>query len=85
MNFAPIIIPTLNRCDHLKACLESLNNNHNAENTEVFVSVDYPPSEKYIDLMEKKVRALSNRDFKFIRLDRPPVVGCINWIFQDYL
>lgn len=43
------------------------------------------PSEKYIDLMEKKVRALSNRDFKFIRLDRPPVVGCINWIFQDYL
>ena len=45
MNFAPIIIPTLNRCDHLKACLESLNNNHNAENTEVSVSVDYPPSE----------------------------------------
>lgn len=65
MNFAPIIIPTLNRCDHLKACLESLNNNHNAENTEVFVSVDYPPSEKYIEGHKQICNYLKNAQFKF--------------------
>ena len=48
MEYAPIIIPTLNRIDHLKRCLTSLENNTGAENTEVYISVDYPPAEKYV-------------------------------------
>lgn len=47
MTHAPIMIPTLNRKTHLKRCLESLAANTGADQTEVFISVDYPPSKKY--------------------------------------
>ena len=49
MLYAPIIIPTLNRATHLKRCLESLKNNIGVEHTEIYISVDYPPAEKYVD------------------------------------
>lgn len=42
------------------------------------------PSDLYIDLLKKKVSEISKREFKFIKLDKPPVYGCINWIFQNY-
>lgn len=42
MIYAPVIIATLNRYDHLKRCLESLERNEWAKYTEVFISVDYP-------------------------------------------
>ena len=44
---APIIIPTLNRKEHLERCITSLANNVLANQTEIFISVDYPPSSKY--------------------------------------
>lgn len=44
---APIIIPTLNRDDHLKKCIESLAANKLAPQTELYIGLDYPPSEKY--------------------------------------
>lgn len=47
MQYAPVIIPTLNRRDHLSRCIQSLTNNTGAEHTEVYISVDYPPAEKY--------------------------------------
>lgn len=46
-NFAPVIIPTLNRYEHFKRCIESLSRCTWAEETEVYVGLDYPPSEKY--------------------------------------
>lgn len=46
--YAPVIIPTLNRYKHFTHCLESLEQCAGAEHTEVFVALDYPPSEKYI-------------------------------------
>lgn len=46
---APIIIPTLNRYKHLKACVESLAECSGANETELYISVDYPPNEKYIE------------------------------------
>lgn len=46
---APIVIPTLNRYEHLKECLESLKRNNQACETEVYISVDYPCAEKYIE------------------------------------
>lgn len=45
--FAPVFIPTLNRSDHFIKLIESLERCTWAEFTEVFVSLDYPPSEKY--------------------------------------
>ncbi len=51
--YAPVIIPTLNRYEHLKRCLESLERCTGAEKTDVYVGLDYPPSEKYRDGWEK--------------------------------
>lgn len=42
------------------------------------------PSEMYIELMKKKISENSDRTFEYIILDHPPVIGCINWIFQNY-
>ena len=49
MIYSPVIIPTLNRYNHFIRCIESLENCTGANQTEVFVALDYPPSEKYID------------------------------------
>ena len=38
-----------------------------------------------IDAIREKVAQYSARKFCFIKLDVPPVVGCINWIMQDYV
>ncbi len=47
MIYAPIIIPTLNRANHLKELIASLQNNSYAKYTELFIGLDFPPSEKY--------------------------------------
>lgn len=51
--YAPIIIPTLNRIDHLKRLVDSLLKNEDAKYTDLYISVDYPPSDKYIEGHEK--------------------------------
>lgn len=45
--YAPVIIPTCNRYQHLKKCIESLAACTHAEDTELYISVDYPPDEGY--------------------------------------
>lgn len=52
-NFAPVIIPTLNRYEHLRKCVESLSHNPLAIETELVIGLDYPPSEKYREGFEK--------------------------------
>lgn len=51
--FAPIVIPTLNRYEHFRRCLESLERCTGADQTDVFVGLDYPPSEKYVEGWKK--------------------------------
>lgn len=51
--FAPIIIPTLNRYEHFKRCVESLLKCTHADKTELIVGLDYPPSSKYIEGWQK--------------------------------
>lgn len=63
MSYAPVIIPTLNRYAHLKKCLDSLSNNTLAEDTEIFISVDYPPAPKYENGYRKVVDMLNDYDF----------------------
>lgn len=55
MKYAPVIIPTLNRYEHLKRCVESLKNNSLARYTDLFISVDYPPADKYMEGYQKVV------------------------------
>ena len=49
MNYYPVIIPTLNRYEHFKECVESLAACTHAEKTELVIGLDYPPSEKYAE------------------------------------
>lgn len=49
MTYAPVGIVTLNRYEHFKQCLESLERCTGADQTEVYVALDYPPSEKYVE------------------------------------
>lgn len=51
--YAPVYIPTLNRYEHFKRCLESLERCTNADKTDVYVGLDYPPSEKYVEGWKK--------------------------------
>lgn len=60
MIYAPVMITTCNRYEHLKRCIESLRKNVYADQTEVYISVDYPPSEKYIEGWEKVCKMLNS-------------------------
>jgi hypothetical protein len=51
--YYPVIIPTLNRYDHFKKCVESLRANTHADKTELVIGIDYPPSEKYVEGWKK--------------------------------
>lgn len=57
---AAIAIPTLNRFDHLKTCIDSLRENEFADETEIYIGLDYPPGEKYIDGYNKVKKYLND-------------------------
>ena len=59
MIYAPVVIPTLNRYAHLKRGLDSLAENSWAKFTEVFVALDYPPNNKYVEGWQKTKAMLS--------------------------
>ncbi len=70
MKYAPILITTLNRCEHLKKCIESLKKNEWAQFTELYISVDFPPEEKYKKGYEKVKQYLSEpiQQFKKVKI-----------------
>ena len=45
MIYAPVMMITFNRPQHLKRCIESLQRNEYAKYTELYISVDYPRTE----------------------------------------
>lgn len=53
MIYAPVIIPTLNRHEHFRQCLESLEKCTDADKTDVYVALDFPPSDKYVEGWKK--------------------------------
>lgn len=46
-NFAPVIIPTLNRYEHFKNCIESLMACTHSDKTDVFIGLDYPSKSEH--------------------------------------
>lgn len=60
--YAPVIIPTLNRYEHFKRCLESLERCTGAEKTSVYVALDYPPSDKYAEGWKKIASYLESKE-----------------------
>lgn len=53
MIYAPVLIITLNRCEHLKRCIESLRKNPLAKETDLYIGLDYPPNERYEEGFKK--------------------------------
>lgn len=47
MIFAPVIVPTLCRYTHLKRCIDSLSKCNNANNTDLYIFLDYPKNEEH--------------------------------------
>lgn len=47
MIFAPVLIPTLCRYEHFTHCIESLSECTGANNTEVYIALDYPAKEEH--------------------------------------
>ena len=66
MNCAPIIIPTLNRVEHLKRLINSLRLSNLSQFTDVFVGLDYPPDSKYKEGYKAMCQYLSG-DFNEFR------------------
>lgn len=62
MIYAPIYIPTLNRYEHFRQCLESLESCTGAGHTDVIIGLDYPPSDKYVDGWKKIDRYLHEKE-----------------------
>lgn len=58
--YAPIIIPTLNRYEHLVRCITALQKNSWAEKTPLYISVDFPPAVKYEEGYQKICRYLKS-------------------------
>ena len=80
MIYAPVIIPTLNRYDHFRQCLESLENCVNADKTTVYIGLDYPPADKYIEGWRKIDHYLIDKEqnnsfFKLIIIRRKENCG----------
>ena len=62
MHYAPVIIPTLNRKKHLERAIDSLLGNIEVEKTALYISVDYPPSSKYMIGYEQVKDYLATED-----------------------
>ena len=61
--YAPVVIPVLNRKKHLERCLLSLAQNTVAKFTDLIISVDYPPSEKYVTGYKEVKKYLTENNF----------------------
>lgn len=76
-SFAPVVIPTLFRYDHFKLCIESLIGCTHAENTDVFIGLDYPAKDehwvgykKISDFLESLEKRLPFKSLNVIRRER---------------
>lgn len=63
MIYTPVLITTLCRYEHLARLLESLKANSWAKYTDVYLGLDYPPSEKYRNGWNNIISYLDNGDF----------------------
>lgn len=63
-HYAPVVIPTLNRYEHFKRCIESLERCSGADKTDVYVGLDFPPSEKYVEGWKMIDDYLTNKEAK---------------------
>lgn len=94
LKYAPILIVTLNRYDHFKKCVESLAKNKVAKFSDLYIALDYPPSEKYIagyelicKYIEKGIQGFAN--VTIIKREKnygvkKNIAQATNYVFEKY-
>lgn len=92
-NFAPVLIPTLNRNVHFKRCVDSLSVCTNAIETELYIALDYPLNSFHHDGYNKILNFIEGiTGFKQVHLIKRKVnygsqknyLDAINLIFKKY-
>ena len=83
MIYAPIIIPTLCRFEQLKNCIESLQQNSYAENTELFIGLDYPSKDSHQEGYQKILSYLESGISGFANITIIKHSYNIGW-YQNY-
>lgn len=82
MKYAPVLIPTLCRYEHFRRCIESLSECTGAENTEVYIALDYPAKEVHEEgyrlissYLDNSGIGLKFKDFHIIKRERNYGIG----------
>lgn len=88
MCYAPVCIPTLDRYEHLKELIESLQKNPWAQYTDLYIGLDFPPGKKYEEGYEKVKRYLNQgiqgfRDVHIIKQDHNLGATKNTWAILD--
>lgn len=68
MTYAPIIIPTLSRDKHFIRLIESLRKNSWAKHTDIYIGLDFPPSDRHADGYNKICTYLENKFPEFNKI-----------------
>ena len=84
-NFAPVLIPTLNRHVHFKRCVESLSACTHADKTDLFISLDYPLKDNHWEGYELiKAYLPTIKGFKTINvIEREKNYGAVDNFFKS--
>lgn len=84
-NFAPVLIPTLNRFEHFKKCVDSLSKNTHAQQTELYIALDAPLGPEHKEGYDKTVEYLDKLSgFKKITIiKRSENLGATRNIFNS--
>ena len=69
MTRVPVIIPTLCRYEHFKRCVESLQRNKLADETELFIGLDYPAKESHVEGYKKIKEYIDNGISGFLKVN----------------
>lgn len=59
-NYAPVFIPTLNRFNHFKRCVETLSACTFADRTDLYIALDYPLKDSHCDGYKKIENYIEN-------------------------
>lgn len=84
-NFAPVLIPTLNRHMHFKRCVESLSVCTHADKTDLYIFLDYPLKDSHWEGYELIKAYLPNiKGFKTVNvIEREKNYGAVDNIFKS--
>ena len=84
-NYAPVLIPTLNRHVHFKRCVESLSACTHADKTDLFIFLDYPLKDTHWEGYELiKAYLPSIKGFKTVNvIEREKNYGAVDNFFKS--